>query len=88
MFASRDVLFTVERKRRVFCAVTPILIKVITGHLNMECFESAVPAIFLSNAPTFFICNSKSVKFTENLKKITEKSANFTGKVANLQKKF
>ena len=28
-------------------------INVFTRHLNMECFESAVPAIFLSYAPTF-----------------------------------
>ena len=28
--------------------------KVFTRHLNMDCFESAVPAIFLSYAPTFF----------------------------------
>ena len=30
------------------------LYKVFTRHLDMECFESAVPAIFLSYAPTFF----------------------------------
>ena len=27
--------------------------KVFTGHLNTECFESAVPAVFLSYAPIF-----------------------------------
>ena len=37
------------------------LYKVFTGHLNMECFESAVPAIFLSYAPTFFKYNSFSI---------------------------
>ena len=28
--------------------------KVITRHLNVECFDSMVPALFLSYAPTFF----------------------------------
>ena len=27
----------------------------LVRHLNMECFKSAVPAIFLSYAPTFFV---------------------------------
>ena len=57
MFASRDILFTLVRKRGVICAVTPILIipiQVFTRHLNMECFESAIPVIFLSYPPTFF----------------------------------
>ena len=27
-----------------------------TRHLNMECFESAVPAIFLSYTPNFLTC--------------------------------
>ena len=31
------------------------LYRLFTRHLNMECFESAVPAIFLSYAPTFFV---------------------------------
>ena len=30
------------------------LYNVFTRHLNMECFDSVVPAIFLSYAPTFF----------------------------------
>ena len=29
-------------------------IQVFTRHLNMECFESAIPANFVSYAPTFF----------------------------------
>ena len=50
-------VFTLVRKRGVICAVTPLLIlpiQSVSRHLNMECFESAVPAIFLSYAPTFF----------------------------------
>ena len=31
------------------------LYKVYTRHLNIKCFESEVPAIFLAYAPTFFI---------------------------------
>ena len=31
------------------------LYQVFTRHLNMECFELAVPADFVSYAPTFFI---------------------------------
>ena len=61
MFASRDVCIFIVRKRGVICAVTPILIipvQGVTRHLNMECFESAVPAIFLSYVPTFFIKGS------------------------------
>ena len=45
--------FTLVRKRGVICAVAPKLLciyRVFTRHLNMECFESAVPAIFLSYA--------------------------------------
>ena len=34
--------------------VLPIY-KVFIGHLNMECFESTVPAIFRFYAPTFFL---------------------------------
>ena len=32
--------------------------------LNMECFESVVPAIFLSYAPTFF--NTKKIRVCSN----------------------
>ena len=38
--------------RGVICATS--IYKVFTRHLNVECFESVVPAIFLSYAPTFF----------------------------------
>ena len=38
------------------------LYKEFTRHLNVECFESAVPAIFLSYAPTFFL----SPTYSEN----------------------
>ena len=51
-------VFTLVRKRGVICAVTPKMNFTYTRCLldilnNMECFESVVPAIFLSNAPTF-----------------------------------
>ena len=56
-------VFTLVRKRVVICAVGPILIipiklKVFTRHLNMEYFQSAVPAIFLSYVTTLFLCFS------------------------------
>ena len=55
MFASRDVCIHFGKKTWSHLRVTPdYLYKVFTRHLNMECFESAVPAIFLSYAPTFF----------------------------------
>ena len=46
------IVFTLVRKRGVICATC--IYKVITRHLNVECFDSTVPAIFLSYAPTFF----------------------------------
>ena len=47
-------VFTLVRKRGVICATCTCIYNVFTRHLNMECFESAIPAIFLSYAPTFF----------------------------------
>ena len=47
-------VFTLVRKHGVICATCTCIYKVFTRHLNVECFESAVPAIFLSYAPTFF----------------------------------
>ena len=43
-------VFTLVRKRGVIFT----LYKVFIRHLNEKCFELAVPAIFLSYAPTFF----------------------------------
>ena len=45
-------VFTLVRRRGVVC--TTCIYKVFTWHLNVKCFESAVPAIFPSYAPTFF----------------------------------
>ena len=45
-------VFTLVRKRGVICATCTCIYKVFTRHLNVECFEPAVPAIFLSYAPT------------------------------------
>ena len=47
-------VFILVRKRGVNCATCACIYKVFTRHLNVECFESAFPAIFLSYAPTFF----------------------------------
>ena len=50
-------VFILVRKRVVicmrcwFCLILPV--QGVTRHLDVECFESAVPAIFLSYAPTF-----------------------------------
>ena len=51
MFASRDVCIYFENVES-----SALLILPIQGvyYLNMEWFESAVPAIFPSYAPTFF----------------------------------
>ena len=57
MFASRHVCIYFVKNTWSYlrcCTYTLYLYKVFTRHLNMECFESAVPAIFLSNSPTFF----------------------------------
>ena len=53
-----DWLFTFVRKRGVISAVD-----FTTRHLNVECFESAVPAIFLSYAPTFYAIVSSSYEW-------------------------
>ena len=52
MFAWRDacIHFGKETWSHLRCFY---LYKMFTRHLNMECFESAVPAIFLSYAPNF-----------------------------------
>ena len=58
MFASRDVCIYFSKKNVDSSALLHLywlyLYKVFTRHLNMECFKSAVTAIFLSYAPTFF----------------------------------
>ena len=45
-------VFTMVRKRGVAQAADSSLLG-FTRHLNMECFESAVPTNFVSYAPTF-----------------------------------
>ena len=47
-------VFTFVRKRGVILTDFTYTRCILFKHLNMECFESAVPAIFLSYAPTFF----------------------------------
>ena len=65
-FASRDVCIHFGKKAwshlRGF-----YLYKVFTRHLNIECFESAVPAIFLAFAPTFFCQKYQQLVFFVNL---------------------
>ena len=49
------------RKRGV--PVDSPLLMVFTRHLNMECFESPVPANFVSYAPIFFVTISTGTDF-------------------------
>ena len=53
MFASRDVCIYFGKNTWRHLRWWFYLCKVFTRHLNVECFESAVPAIFFSYAPTF-----------------------------------
>ena len=55
MFASRDVYVYFGKKMCSHLRCLFYMYKELTRLLNTECFESAFPAIFLSNAPTFFI---------------------------------
>ena len=54
MFASRDVCIYFRKKTWSHMHCWFYLYKEFTRHLSVECFESVVPAIFLSYAPTFF----------------------------------
>ena len=66
MFASRDVCIYFGKKTRIhlLCYTYADYTKVFTRHLNMECFESAVPAIFLSYASTLFMQISYDKRFS------------------------
>ena len=54
MFLFRDICIYFRKKTWGHMCCGFNLYKEFIRHLNVECFESAVPAIFPSYAPTFF----------------------------------